>query len=136
MYEYIYKEKQLIQAETEKKIQAAQEEANIFYRDWQNANNLLEKEKLDKSKIREAKTDVILANSKLQMRILELEEKLKILENKISYSTQAKTEAVFRIEELTGEILSDEKKQKLEMVIEGDKILQSKLRKFERIKKS
>ena len=45
MYEYIYKEKQLIQAETEKKIQAAQEEANIFYRDWQNANNLLEKEK-------------------------------------------------------------------------------------------
>jgi hypothetical protein len=32
--------------------------------------------------------------------------------------------AVFRIEELTGEILSDEKKQKLEMVIEGDKILQ------------
>jgi len=37
---------------------------------------------------------------------------------------------------LTGEILSDEKKQKLEMVIDGDKILQSKLRKFERIKKS
>jgi len=37
---------------------------------------------------------------------------------------------------LTGEILSDEKKQKLEMVIEGDKILQSKLRKFERLKKS
>ena len=70
------------------------------------------------------------------MRILELEEKLKILENKLSYSTQAKTEAVFRIEELTGEILSDEKKQKLEMVIEGDKILQSKLRKFERHKKS
>ena len=70
------------------------------------------------------------------MRIIELEEKLKILENKLSYSIQAKTEAVFRIEELTGEILSDEKKQKLEMVIEGDKILQSKLRKFERIKKS
>ena len=46
------------------------------------------------------------------------------------------TEAVFRIEELTGEILSDEKKQKLEMVIEGDKILQSRLRKFERHKKS
>ena len=56
------------------------------------------------------------------MRILELEEKLKILENKLSYSTLAKTEAVFRIEELTGEILSDEKKQKLEMVIVGDKI--------------
>ena len=70
------------------------------------------------------------------MRILELEEKLKILENKLSYSTQAKTEAVFRIEELTGEILSDEKKQKLEMVIDGDKLLQSKLTKFERIKKS
>ena len=70
------------------------------------------------------------------MRIVELEEKLQIMENKLSYSTQAKTEAVFRIEELTGEILSDEKKQKLEMVIEGDKILQSKLRKFERIKKS
>ena len=58
------------------------------------------------------------------MRIVELEEKLQIMENKLSYSTQAKTEAVFRIEELTGEILSDEKKQKLEMVIEGDKILQ------------
>ena len=70
------------------------------------------------------------------MRIIELEEKVKSLENKLSYSTQAKTEAVFRIEELTGEILSDEKKQKLEMVIDGDKILQSKLRKFERIKKS
>ena len=70
------------------------------------------------------------------MRIIELEEKIKSLENKLSYSTQAKTEAVFRIEELTGEILSDEKKQKLEMVIDGDKILQSKLRKFERIKKS
>lgn len=70
------------------------------------------------------------------MRIIELEEKAKSLENKLSYSTQAKTEAVFRIEELTGEILSDEKKQKLEMVIDGDKILQSKLRKFERIKKS
>jgi hypothetical protein len=37
---------------------------------------------------------------------------------------------------LTGEIISDEKKQKLEMDIDGDKILQSKLRKFERIKKS
>ena len=58
------------------------------------------------------------------MRILELEENVKTLENKLSYTSQAKTEAVFCIEELTGETLSYEKKQKLEMVIDGDKILQ------------
>ena len=49
---------------------------------------------------------------------------VKTLENKLSYTSQAKTETVFCIEELTGETLSYEKKQMLEMVIDGDKILQ------------
>jgi len=86
-------------------------------------NNLLEREKLDKSKIREANTDVLVANANLQMKLLELEEKVKSLENKLSYSTQAKTEAVFCIEELTGEQLSDDKKMKLEMALDGNKIM-------------
>jgi cell division protein FtsL len=86
-------------------------------------NNLLEREKLDKSKIREANTDVLVANGNLQMKILELEEKVKSLESKLSYSSQAKTEAVFRIEELTGEQLSDDKKMKLEMALDGNKIM-------------
>ena len=42
-----------------------QEESNIYYRDWQNVNNLLEREKLDKSKIRQANTDVLVANGNL-----------------------------------------------------------------------
>ena len=50
-------------------------------------NNLLEREKLDKSKIREANTDVLVANGNLQMKILELEEKVKSLESKLSYSS-------------------------------------------------
>ena len=57
------------------------------------------------------------------MKILELEEKVKSLESKLSYSSQAKTEAVFRIEELIGEQLSDDKKMKLEMALDGNKIL-------------
>ena len=86
-------------------------------------NNLLEREKLDKSKIREANTDVLVANGNLQMKILELEEKVKSIESKLSYTSQTKTEAVFRIEELTGEQLSDDKKMKLEMALDGNKIL-------------
>jgi hypothetical protein len=57
------------------------------------------------------------------MKILELEEKVKSLESKLSYYSQAKTETVFRIEELTGEQLSDDKKMKLEMALDGNKIL-------------
>ena len=45
----------------------------------------------------------MLANGDLKMRITELEEKVKCLQNKLSYTSEAKTEAVFRIEELTGE---------------------------------
>ena len=81
------------------------------------------KRKARQVKIRQANTDVLVANGNLQMKILELEEKVKSLESKLSYSSQAKTEAVFRIEELTGEQLSDDKKMKLEMALDGNKIM-------------
>ncbi len=48
---------------------------------------------------------------------------MKSLESKLSYSSQAKIEAVFRIEELTGKQLSDDKKMKLEMALDGNKIM-------------
>jgi len=66
-------------------------------------NYFLEREKLYKSKIWEANTDIIVANGNLQMKILELNEKMKSLEKKLSYKSQIKTDAFFRIEELTGE---------------------------------
>ena len=66
-------------------------------------NYFLEREKLYKSKIWEANTDIIVANGNLQMKILELKEKMKSLEKKLSYKSQIKTDAFFRIEELTGE---------------------------------
>jgi CRISPR-associated endonuclease Csn1 len=53
--------------EFEPRNRVAPKSSPVFqlFRMWQNVNNLLEREKLDKSKIRQANTDVLVANGNL-----------------------------------------------------------------------
>ena len=69
------------------------------------------------------KDDFVIANGKLQEEIKELQSKIISLENKLSSTVTETRKAVYNIEEMFGE-LEEDKKKKLEMYLDGQRIYQ------------